>query len=58
MMRVNEMNITLKLFLVLYLLIMITVTIFGVVWTMAAIFKPKWVTKKALVTKHQNDKRT
>jgi hypothetical protein len=49
------MNITIKLLLLLYLLIMVTVTIFGVVWTMAVIFKPKWVTKKALLIKHQNN---
>jgi len=50
-----EMNITIKLFLLLYLLIMITVTIFGFVWTMAAIFRPKWATKRASVMKHQSN---
>ncbi len=49
------MNIMLKLFLLVYLLLIIMVTIFGVACTLTAIFTPRWITQKALVKKHQNN---
>lgn len=54
MMRVSEMNITLKLLLLLYLLLIIAVTIFGFAWTLTAIFAPRWVTNRALFVSTQN----
>ena len=44
-----EMEIIIKFFLLIYLLAMVVVTILGVICVLAAIFRPEWATKKALV---------
>ena len=48
------MEIISKLFLLFYLLAVVLVTIIGVVWFLSAIFKPEWITKKALIIKIKN----
>ena len=54
-MGISEMNIMIKALLLAYFLLMVMVTIFGVIWTLTAIFTPKWATKKALLMKYQNN---
>jgi hypothetical protein len=41
-----------KLFLLLYMLALVLVTIFGVIWILAAIFTPQWATKKSTLVKY------
>jgi hypothetical protein len=50
------MSIMIKLFLLVYLLAIVLVTIFGVIWILSAIVKLEWVTRKALLLKHHNTK--
>ncbi len=47
--EVPEMDIIIKFFLLIYLMAMAVVTILGVICVLAAIFRPEWATKKALV---------
>ncbi len=50
------MGIIAKLFLLIYLLIMVMATIFSVVWILTAIFTPEWNPRKALLMKFQKIK--
>ena len=50
------MEIIIKLFLLMYLLALVLVTILGVVWILTAVLTPEWATKKALLRKYQNNK--
>ena len=43
------MDIIIKFFLLIYLLVMVVVTILGAICVLTAIFRPEWATKKALV---------
>ena len=52
----HEMEIIIKLFLLMYLLALVLVTILGVVWILTAVFTPEWATKKSLLRKYQNNK--
>jgi len=45
-----------KLFLLVYLLAIVLVTIFGVIWILSAIVKLEWVTRKAFLLKQHNTK--
>ena len=45
------MEIIIKLFLLMYLLAMVLVTILSVIWILTAIFTPEWGTKKAVLMK-------
>jgi len=56
-MEMSEMNILIKLFIVMYLLAMVLATILSVVWILTAIFAPEWPMKKALLMKLQKFKR-
>jgi hypothetical protein len=47
------MDIIIKLFLLMYLLAMVLVTILSVIWILTAIFTPEWGTKKAVLMKIQ-----
>jgi len=47
------MGIIAKLFLLVYLLVMVLATIFSVVWILTAIFAPEWNPKKTLLMKFQ-----
>lgn len=47
--EVPEMDIIIKFFLLIYLLVMVVVTILGAICVLTAIFRPEWATKKALV---------
>lgn len=50
------MGIIAKLFLLVYLLVMVLATIFSVVWILTAIFTPEWNPKKTLLMKFQKIK--
>lgn len=50
------MEVIIKLFLLMYLLALVLVTILGVVWILTAVFAPEWATKKSLLRKYQNNK--
>ena len=50
------MDIIIKVFLLIYLLIIALVTILSVIWILMAIFTPEWGTKKALLMKFQQNK--
>ena len=50
------MNIMIKLFLLVYLLAAVLVTILGVIWILTAVVKLEWATKKALLIKYQQNK--
>jgi hypothetical protein len=54
--RGTKMGIIAKLFLLVYLLVMVMATIVSVVWILTAIFKPEWSTKKTLLMKFQKIK--
>ncbi|MCF6194870.1 MAG: hypothetical protein L3J46_11120 [Kangiellaceae bacterium] len=43
------MNIMIKLFLLMYLLAMVLLTIISVIWILTAIFNPKSTTKKTVL---------
>jgi len=43
-----------KLFLLVYLLALVLVTILGVVWILTALFKIEWLARKVLFLKHHN----
>ena len=47
------MNIMIKLFLLVYMLALVLVTIFGVIWILSAIFTPEWATKKSTLMKYK-----
>ncbi len=51
------MNIMIKLFLLVYLLIAVLITIFNVVWILTAVFKPEGMTGKTLTVKLQNHRK-
>ena len=42
------MDIIIKLFLLIYLLAIVLLTILGVIWILTAVFTPEWATKKSL----------
>lgn len=44
-----EMDIIIKLFLLVYLLAMVLLTILNVIWILTAVYIPEWSTKKSLV---------
>ena len=44
--EVPEMDIIIKLFLLIYLLVMVLMTILSVIWILTAIFTPEWGAKK------------
>lgn len=50
---VAEMDIIIKLFLIIYLLAMVLITILSVVWILTAIFTPGLGTKKTSLMKFQ-----
>ena len=50
---VAEMDIIIKLFLLIYLLAMVLITILSVVWVLTVIFTPKLGTKKTSLMKFQ-----
>ena len=50
------MGIIAKLFLLIYLLVMVLATIFSVVWILTAIFTPEWNPRKTLLMKFQKIK--
>ena len=50
------MGIIAKLFLLIYLLVMVMATIVSVVWILTAIFTPEWNPKKTLLMKFQKIK--
>lgn len=50
---VVEMDIIIKLFLIIYLLAMVLITILSVVWILTAIFTPELGTKKTSLMKFQ-----
>jgi len=50
------MSIMIKLFLLIYLLAVVLLTIFTVIWILTAIVKLECVTKKALLLKYLNSK--
>ena len=50
------MGIIAKLFLLVYLLVMVMATIVSVVWILTAIFTPEWNPKKTLLMKFQKIK--
>ena len=50
---VTEMDIIIKLFLIIYLLAMVLITILSVVWILTAIFTPELGTKKPSLMKFQ-----
>lgn len=50
------MSIMIKLFLLIYLLAVVLVTILSVIWILTAIFKLEWATKRALLIKYHNNK--
>ncbi len=52
-MEIFEMSIIINLFLVAYLLAMVLLTILGVIGILTVIFTPEWLTKKALLMRHQ-----
>ncbi len=56
-MEMSEMNILIKVFLVMYLLAMVLATILSVVWILTAVFAPEWQAKKSLSLKFQKHKR-
>lgn len=47
------MNIMIKLFLLVYMLALVLVTIFGVIRILSAIFPPEWATKKTTLMKYK-----
>lgn len=47
------MNIMIKLFLLVYMLFLVLVTIFGVIWILAEIFTPEWVIKNSTLMKYK-----
>ena len=50
------MSIIAKLFLLIYLLVMVLATMLSVVWTLTAIFTPEWNPRKTLLMKFQKIK--
>ena len=50
------MGIIAKLFLLVYLLVMVMATIVSVIWILTAIFTPEWNPKKTLLMKFQKIK--
>lgn len=52
------MNILIKLFILLYLLAMVLVTILSVVWILSAIFSPRLPSRKAMLMKVHRHKST
>jgi len=56
-MEMSEMNILIKLFLLMYLLAMVLATVLSVVWILTAVFSPEWPTKKSLLMKFHKHKR-
>jgi hypothetical protein len=52
----TKMSIMIKLFLLIYLLAVVLLTIFTVIWILTAIVKLECVTKKALLLKYLNSK--
>jgi len=53
--ELSEIDIIIKLFLLIYLLVIALLTILSYIWILALIFKPEWATKKALLMKFQDD---
>ena len=55
-MELAEMNIIIKLFSLTYALLMVLMILLGLIWTLTAIFTPKWANGKALLMKYKNSK--
>ena len=48
------MNIMIKLFLLVYLLAAVLITILGIIYTLSAIIRLEWSTRKALLKYHHS----
>jgi hypothetical protein len=47
------MDIMIKLFLVVYLLAMVLITILSVAYILTMVFKPEWISKHSFLAKYQ-----
>jgi len=43
------MSIMIKVFLLVYLAVVVLMTILGVLWAMSLIFAPNWIKRKSLI---------
>ena len=48
-MEVSEMSIMIKVFLLVYLAVVVLMTILGVLWAMSLIFAPNWIKRNSLI---------
>lgn len=56
--EMTKMSIMINLFLLVYLLALVLVTILGAVGILTAIFTPEWGFKKSLLIRYHNSKST